>query len=407
MKIPIKSLAIAIGYGFAAGALAALVLYLMQSVQHLLWSHDYGHHPVYIFTVITIGGAILAWIQHYRHQGAAGDGNVQQQLHALHSPLQAQKRDTLLIAVSAIIAVGFGGAVGPEAGLLAVAAGCSAIISLLLAASQQEQRLIRDTGAVAALSGLYGAPPGAAILVDEQANGHTDAQATPLVLKFLAAVCGLSGFWLAHQWLAHGNFQALPLPSYTQTGSDAVTALPTALCGALLGLLYLKLHHKMPQWLAHIGSPSRQILVASIIFAAMAACFPLLRFSGHHEMAQALEQGIQLGFWGLLALALGKVLAMTLCLSGGWRGGEFFPAIFAAAALAAALHFLVPAIPLTVAIVSAAGAMATVCMGKPIAVLLIMLLLTGLAATGALFTGILLSYAAQRWYAKHQQHEAA
>ena len=133
----------------------------------------------------------------------------------------------------------------------------------------------------------------------------------------------------------------------------------------------------------------------------------MLRFSGHHEMAQALEQGIQLGFWGLLALALGKVLAMTICLCGGWRGGEFFPAIFAAAALAAALHFLVPAIPLTVAIVSAAGAMATVCMGKPIAVLLIMLLLTGLAATGALFTGILLGYAAQRWYAKHQQHEAA
>ena len=66
-----------------------------------------------------------------------------------------------------------------------------------------------------------------------------------------------------------------------------------------------------------------------------------------------------------------------------------------------------PACSLALPSDSAAGAMATVCMGKPIAVLLIMLLLTGLASTGALFAGILLGYAAQWWYAKYQQHEAA
>lgn len=158
MKKHAKALLIATVYGLAAGAIAALVFALMNGVQHLLWSHPHGDRPLYIIAIIMAGGALIALLHHLRHQGSPADGGMQQQLDDLHGTLQFKKRDLLLIAASAIVAVGFGGAVGPEAGLLAVVAECSAIIGLLLSASYQEQRLIRDTGAVAALSGLYGAP---------------------------------------------------------------------------------------------------------------------------------------------------------------------------------------------------------------------------------------------------------
>lgn len=419
-----KPIAIALVYGFAAGAVAAIVLWLMLSVQSLLWSHNLADRPGYIVAMIMAGGGLLALLQYMRHGGTAQDGGVREQLADL--PLRAagkagqlnKRRDIALLALSAIVAVGFGGAVGPEAGLLAVVAECSAIVSALLAKTQAEQRLIHETGAVAALAGLYAAPPGAAMLLDEQEDAAPKqptspaapsrsapdlhaaeaGQATPLPIKLLAGVSGFGGFLCLKRGLLPGDFQPLPLPAHTLPGdgSDMLLALPSALAGAALGLLFVYLHRLVPQWLQRVGGPTQQILLGTTIFAALAAAFPLLRFSGHHELEHALEHGIHLGVWPLLGLALGKVVAMSVCLASGWRGGEFFPAMFAASALAAAVHVWLPDIGLTVAIMGGAGAMVTVCMGKPMAVLLIMLLVAGLAAPGALFTGILVGYGARR-----------
>lgn len=55
-----------------------------------------------------------------------------------------------------------------------------------------------------------------------------------------------------------------------------------------------------------------------------------------------------------------------------------------------------PVLPVTVALVAGMTAAATVGMGKPVAVLLIMLLLTGASAPGALCVGALVGYGAAR-----------
>ena len=55
-----------------------------------------------------------------------------------------------------------------------------------------------------------------------------------------------------------------------------------------------------------------------------------------------------------------------------------------------------PVLPVTVALVAGMTAAATVGMGKPVAVLLIMLLLTGGSAPGALCVGALVGYGAAR-----------
>ena len=55
-----------------------------------------------------------------------------------------------------------------------------------------------------------------------------------------------------------------------------------------------------------------------------------------------------------------------------------------------------PGLPVTVALVAGMTAAATVGMGKPVAVLLIMLLLTGASAPGALCVGALVDYGAAR-----------
>ena len=289
---------------------------------------------------------------------------------------------------------------GPEAGLVAVVTGASAIVPMRIARSRAEARLIGDTGTVAALSGLYGAPPGAAAYADADTALPTDPDdaPTPLALKFLAAVAGLGGFLLVAHWLIPGGGMALPAPPHTtpRDGSDLLWAIVPALLGAGTGLLARWSQPRLAHSLARLGNPMVQTLAGTALFALLAAVVPLVRFSGHHELVHALEHGVTAGAAALLGLALLKALAMALCLASGWRGGEIFPLLFAGAAAGLAAVNGLPGLPVTVALVAGMTAAATVGMGKPVAVLLIMLLLTGASAPGALCVGALVGYGTAR-----------
>lgn len=149
MRIAPRSVFIAAVYGALAGALAAVTFWGMNAVSDAVWSISDARW--YVAAAIMAGGVLIALIRRQTE-----DVDLGTQLTLTSDPLHLKKRSTLFLALSAIVAVGFGGAVGPEAGLIAVVSEASAIVALLIARSEAEARLIGDTGSVAALSGLYG-----------------------------------------------------------------------------------------------------------------------------------------------------------------------------------------------------------------------------------------------------------
>lgn len=125
---------------------------------------------------------------------------------AAQHPLQSPQRTVLLLALSAIVAVGFGGSIGPEAGLVAVVAQCSAIVAQRMARNQREARLIGEAGNAAALAGLYGAPAAAVVEEDPDTIAAKDPDAPPLALKFLASLAGFAAFVALCKLLLPGGF---------------------------------------------------------------------------------------------------------------------------------------------------------------------------------------------------------
>ena len=353
--------------------------------------------------MIMLGGVLIALIRNVTE-----DVDLNAQLAQAHDVLHLKKRSTLFLALSAIVAVGFGGAVGPEAGLVAVVSEASAIVAILIARSRAEARLIGDTGTVAALSGLYGAPPAAAVYIEPEStpnlsSQNMDDEPTPLALKFLGAVAGFAGFvWVAHWLIPNGQLQ-LSLPAYIapRDGSDLLWAIVPALLGACAGIVLRLSRPHITRALNQLGGVKVQTLLGSAVFALLATFVPLVRFSGHHELVHLLEHGVEAGWPALLGLGLLKALALALCLSSGWRGGEIFPLLFAGAVLSLVAVAFLPSTPVTVALIAGMTAAATAGMGKPIAVLLIMLLLTGASAPGALFIGILAGYGVMRLLPSH------
>ena len=396
-----RSAAIAAIYGALAGALAAVTLWCMNTLNHWVWSLSDARW--YIPVVIMLGGVLIALIRNVTE-----DADLNAQLAQAHDVLHLKKRSTLFLALSAIVAVGFGGAVGPEAGLVAVVSEASAVVALLIARSRAEARLIGDTGTVAALSGLYGAPPAAAVYIEPESTSNLSSQnmddePTPLALKFLGAVAGFAGFvWVAHWLIPNGQLQ-LSLPAYIapRDGSDLLWAIIPALLGACAGIVLRLSRPYITHAQNQLGGPKVQTLAGSAVFAVLAMAVPLVRFSGHHELVHLLEYGVEVGWPALLGLGLLKALALALCLSSGWRGGEIFPLLFAGAVLSLVAVACWPSTPVTVALIAGMTAAATAGMGKPIAVLLIMLLLTGASAPGALFIGILAGYGVMRLLPSH------
>lgn len=145
----------------------------------------------------------------------------------------------------------------------------------------------------------------------------------------------------------------------------------------------------MQALLARLGGVGVQTLVGSAGFAALAAAFPVLRFSGHHEIEAMLGWAGGASMPQLLGLAALKVLCLTLCLASGWRGGAIFPLIFVGAAAGSSVLAFVPALDPTVASLAGITAAATVGMGKPLAAILIVALLVAPFVAGAICVGAL------------------
>ncbi len=384
--------ALAAVYGFVAGAVAALVLWLMGLATKLVWSGPDARW--YVFAVVICGGLLIALLRH-RHGGM----DLAQQIDATRNPAANMHKSALLMAAMAIVAVAFGGAIGPEAGILAVVTEMSALIAFYLGRDNATSRLMSEAGAAGALGGLYGSPPAGAVVAQE----HPEA---PRWQLYLAAITGLFGFLLVASRLLEPGSMRLHLPPHAASGDgvDMLLAILPAMLGAASGLVFAFGLPAIQAALARTGAAATQTIVGSLLFAALAAAFPILLFSGHHQMEDMLRWGQQSGMAALLALGILKALALSICLASGWRGGAAFPLFFVGAAAGAAALSVMPQVPVTVALVAGMAASLTTGLGKPLPAMLIALFMLGGDAVGPMCVGVAFGWAAARLAPDRNMH---
>lgn len=368
--------AIAIGFGAIAGVIAALTLRVMHGLQDLIWGVSDSWW--YLVVVILVGGGLVAVLRR-----VSEDANLDQEVALAADPVHLHRRRIGFLAVSAIVAVAFGGAVGPEAGLIAVVAEVSSLAAFRMAKSREEQRLIGRVGSAAALSGLYGSPPGGTVY-------ESDDISPSKVLIFVAAVVGLAGFLLTSALLGGLDVPPLDLPAYltAHNGTDLLRAVAPALAAALAAAGYNVVRPAVAHLVGRLGSTTAQTLVATVAFAGLAVVWPVLRFSGHSEFPQLVSMAGDAAWWSLLGVGLLKLLACAVCLAGGYRGGEFFPLMFGGAAVGVATVAIVPGLQVTGALVAGLAAATAVGLRKPVAALLIGLFVVQGAALGPLVVGV-------------------
>lgn len=116
-------------------------------------------------------------------------------------------------------------------------------------------------------------------------------------------------------------------------------------------------------------------LIGGILLGIIAYYFPITRYFGHHEINELLSNDYSLQL--LVAVLIFKIIAISITVTSGWRGGFIIPLFFVGTTLGLIIHQLFPSVNTTLAIVSCMGAINSCVTRTPMSTTILLATLTG------------------------------
>ena len=387
--------------GAVAGAFVWAFLFAMNTCIDLLWHRlpnalDFRFFPL---VVCTAGGLAIGLAQ------KRNDGLPEDMMTVLAQVKRNGGYDTKKVkpsALCAILPLIFGGSIGPEAGLVGVIAGLCTGAGAKLRNLGEDFRELAAAGTAASLSAVFGAPLFAIAaplegLDDKAAKGEKGPDANAegsgklasterfpkwvRVCAYAIAAAGAFGVMALLNGITGGGAGLPRFESISFGNGEIMAAIPAAIAGAAAGWLFHAGEH-LTHGLSHaIGAkPVLKAVIAGAVLGLCGCFLPFTMFAGEHQMHELMETWTTLSAGALLATGFIKVLLTPLCVSFGWRGGHFFPVIFAGMAIGYGFAILGGVDPVLAA-AAGAGAVVGGVMRKPILATLLLFLCFPISAS--------------------------
>lgn len=409
--------------GAFAGAFTWAFFFLMNLGIGLLWEavpswlEAHGLPAVaYPLAFCVLGGVAIGWFQ-------KRCGPYPQDMNAVMAQVKATGRyeyDHMGASFAgALLPLLFGGSIGPEAGLTGVIAGLCTWVGDRLRFLRTELRDVTAAGTAAVVSAVFNAPlfglvaPLAGRVDDSEGKpAAADADQTiPIprarkaVIYLLAIAGALGAFALCGSIAGHGG----GLPRFTEVAIGArelAWGIPIALLGAAAGWAFHGCGAAVGAVARRMGErPVLKAVLAGALLGAIGIGLPYAMFAGEAQTSQLAGEWMALGAPILIATGFAKVLATQACLGLGWRGGHFFPVIFAGVSIGYGCAALTGVDPTFALCACTAGLMGAV-MRQPIMAALLLFLCFPVKAVFVLLAAAALGAAIpvpRRWLPKRQQ----
>ena len=282
--------------------------------------------------------------------------------------------------VAFLLPLVFGGSVGPEAGLTGIIAAACTKIGRALKGAGVRVKNVADITVSAALCAVFAAPFAGVVACAENSGIKKSAPAdgvnptptmpadgvnpttpmpadganptptmpadgvnpTPedlsqyefkrsgkLVLYTASALGALAGIMVFSGIFGRG----CGLPRFTGAPAGA-TELAWALPCLIVGYLGAVLFHTSNFCFSRASEKLQRFVVlkpllAGVALGVVAVAFPFVLFPGEEQAFELMEGWQDIAGAALIATGLLKCIATPMCLNFGWRGGNFFPCIFA------------------------------------------------------------------------------
>jgi H+/Cl- antiporter ClcA len=246
--------------------------------------------------------------------------------------------------INTMVALIFGGSIGPEAGLITLFA-------------QAGTWLADKVGHTVDLS-LY--------QTEEKKNNWL----------FISGIASLPTMFLIIGWLGTGLFSPMfPSIEIIFSWQELAWAVALGIIGCLLGYLY--------QWFGKISKslfknqnekPIRSGLISGLIMGLVALAIPEVMFSGQIQLFELFSSGHSYSTLYLLLITILNLFVSQIVLKGGWKGGPYFPIMFSGATGGMVIASLCPSLSM---LAGAVGGMTAITAKKmsPIGAILIVFMM--------------------------------
>lgn len=377
--------------GFVVGVVVWGALSLSNLLIQLLW-HDLPaalpfDAPWLPLVLCPFGGLIIGlWTRAFRNAPAS----LETVMGEVRATGGYRLRGLGSSIVSFLLPLVFGGSIGPEAGLTGIIAAACTWIGNTLKRAGLKVKAVTDLTLSATLSAVFGAPLLGIVMNAEEQPGapspddYSFRRPAKLLLYTAAAFGAFGGAAFIGGFLGDGA----GLPRFSSIEAQGIAWLwtvPLALAGWALGLLFHASNRAFGSMTGRFRKDSLMPpLIAGVALGAVAVALPGVLFSGERQCHTIMGEWTAISALALLAAGALKVVATPLCLNFGWRGGNFFPCIFAGVSFGygiAALSGIDPMLCVTVVTTALVACMTR----KPLLTLALLILcfpIDGILASG-------------------------
>ena len=385
--------AMAVALGIAAGVLT----FALNRTAHGLQSLIYGLSgqslsaaesvSPWSLLALPIGGLLLGFgsraaAKRWRTPVDVVEANA---LHGGAIPL----RDSLLVCAQTLLSNGVGASVGLEAAYAQAGGGFSSVIGQWLRLRRADMRILLGAGAGAAIGAAFSAPLTGAFYAFEIVIGaYTPAAIAPVAAAALSAVLTARLLGLEAYIIALPGAKAITTEDYLIYAALGVlcAGIAVAVMRAVTFIEETVRSSSLPDnWRPAIGG---------LLLIPLAMVTPQTLSAGHGALH--MDLGAEIGLRFIFLVFLVKIMASSVSLGFGFRGGLFFASLFigslAGQLFAGALAHIAGAPPIDPSDAALIGmaAMAASIIGAPMTMSLLVLetthdfALTGVAVTAAL-----------------------
>jgi len=306
-------------------------------------------------------------------------------IHSRGGRLDTHENPSMIFASLASISAG--GSAGPEAPLVQVTGSFSTWVADRLKLQGENLRSLSLAGMAAGFTALFGAPLGGAFFALEILHHQHVLEYYEAILPAIVSSCTSYVVFVVITRLDIGptwNFPQYQLDNV----DDFVMAILYGVLGGMAGWLFILIFRFCDRLFARLAGPVYlRTTLAGGLLGILVALFPLTRYFGHDELNSVIE--VSFSPFALLSLATVKMLAISITVTGGWRGGMIIPLFFTGACIGKAVAVSIPGLHPVLAMICTMAALNAAVTRTPVSTTLLMAKLTGISTfTPVLFASL-------------------
>lgn len=384
----------AVALGLFTGLFGIVYLVGVDVLTEWIWGDDWENQGwfsgnIWMVVIPAVAGLLVGLIYQVLRLPPRFPGFIEDLEDGQVEPTTAPA--VLGIAVLTLIS---GPSLGPEAPMGTAGGAAGTWLARRRGGDARAVRRLSFIGISGAFGGLLSTPIGGPLLAFELEHEQTHSYYFQNLVP--GVVAGAVAFGVMFPVVGAPFEGLLAIPKGEFRSWMLLAAVGLGVAGALGALVVGKLMAGFSAVMRPLDSrPVLRGVVGGLAVGAIAFALPLTLFSGQTTLPIILDDFEAFGMVMLVTLALFKAAALGISLGAGFYGGPIFPMFFIGATLGIAVHLLIPAIPLAVAVGSIMAALGAAVALLPLsmAVLAAITIQSGLEVFGVITVASVTAYA--------------